>query len=243
MKLELFPCSGGMAEGFRRAGITFDMSFDWSCDACDSYEKNLGHRPIQMDVRDLVRMAIAGWRPGRVDLVARATRWVRARHYPIVLADVRTIATSEQPDVIGFRTGGDTLLVECKASLEDFKRDASKPFRREPGSGMGYFRWYFAPAGIVLVDALPPSWGLAEVGARGKVAIAKRPQPFHQRNLAEEARLLVTALRRATEGWGRGIFGDADPHPKVTAELRELRKENRRLRISANAAAMRGGAA
>lgn len=64
MNVELFPCSGGMAEGFRRAGITLDWAFDWDADACDSYEHNLGHRPIQMDVRDLVRLAKSGWRPG-----------------------------------------------------------------------------------------------------------------------------------------------------------------------------------
>lgn len=61
--LEMFPCSGGMAEGFRRAGITFDWAFDIAKEHCDSYERNLGHRPVQMDVRDLLRMAQGGWRP------------------------------------------------------------------------------------------------------------------------------------------------------------------------------------
>lgn len=56
MQVELFPCSGGMAEGFRRAGITFDMAIDVDPNACDSYEQNLGHRPIQLDARDFVRM-------------------------------------------------------------------------------------------------------------------------------------------------------------------------------------------
>lgn len=56
MKIELFPCSGGMAEGFRRAGITFDLAVDKDADACDSYEANLGHRPVQIDVRDLLRL-------------------------------------------------------------------------------------------------------------------------------------------------------------------------------------------
>lgn len=28
MNIELFSCSGGMAEGFRRAGIEFDLVFD-----------------------------------------------------------------------------------------------------------------------------------------------------------------------------------------------------------------------
>jgi DNA (cytosine-5)-methyltransferase 1 len=67
--IELFSCSGGMAEGFRRAGVTFDLAFDADPNACDSYEKNLGRRPIQMDVRDLLRMVDDGWRPGALDLL------------------------------------------------------------------------------------------------------------------------------------------------------------------------------
>jgi DNA (cytosine-5)-methyltransferase 1 len=79
--IELFPCAGGMAEGFRRAGITFDLAFDWSADACDSYERNLGHRPIGMDVRDLLRMLLAGASLGSVDLLVAdppCTPWSRA---------------------------------------------------------------------------------------------------------------------------------------------------------------------
>ena len=79
--IECFSCSGGMADGFRRAGVSFDFAFDKDPDACDSYEANLGHRPIQMDVRDLVRMARAGWSPGAVDLIVAdppCTPWSRA---------------------------------------------------------------------------------------------------------------------------------------------------------------------
>lgn len=81
MMLELFGCAGGMADGFRRAGITFDFSFDRDEDACASYATNLGHAPIQMDLRDLVRMARAGWSPGRIDLLVAdppCTPWSRA---------------------------------------------------------------------------------------------------------------------------------------------------------------------
>jgi DNA-cytosine methyltransferase len=81
MRLELFPCSGGMAEGFRRAGITFDMSFDYDAEACASYTANLGHAPIRIDVRDLVRLARAGWSPGPIDLLVAdppCTPWSRA---------------------------------------------------------------------------------------------------------------------------------------------------------------------
>lgn len=82
MNLEIFSCSGGMAEGFRRAGIVFDMVVDWDADACASYEANLGHRPVQMDVRDLLRLVRAGWRPASgVDLLVAdppCTPWSRA---------------------------------------------------------------------------------------------------------------------------------------------------------------------
>lgn len=81
MRLELFPCSGGMAEGFRRAGIRFDMAFDYDADACASYTANHGHAPIRMDVRDLVRMARGGWGVGAVELLVAdppCTPWSRA---------------------------------------------------------------------------------------------------------------------------------------------------------------------
>lgn len=52
MNIELFGCSGGMAEGFRRAGIEFDLVIDRDPDACSSYHANLGHRPLLGDVHD-----------------------------------------------------------------------------------------------------------------------------------------------------------------------------------------------
>lgn len=81
LNIELFCCAGGMAEGFRRAGIEFDLAFDADPNACESYKANLGHRPIQMDCRDLLRMLDAGWRPGSVQLLVAdppCTPWSRA---------------------------------------------------------------------------------------------------------------------------------------------------------------------
>lgn len=54
LAIELNPCAGGMAEGFKRAGVRFDVAVDWDPNACESYERNLGHRPEQMDIRDLL---------------------------------------------------------------------------------------------------------------------------------------------------------------------------------------------
>jgi hypothetical protein len=170
------------------------------------------------------------------DLVARAARWLKSKRYPIVLSDVRITAISELPDVIGFRTSGDSLLVECKASREDFRRDSLKFFRRVPEAGMGYFRWYFAPVGVLKPEDMPTRWGLALVDGE-RVSIAKKPTPFVERAIRVENTLLVSALRRATEGWGRQMFGEraplapnGDPHPRAAAAIRDLSEENRRLR-------------
>jgi DNA (cytosine-5)-methyltransferase 1 len=79
--VELFSCAGGMAEGFRRAGLPVSMAFDRDPVACESYELNLGHAPILMDVRDLLRMTRAGWSPGPLDLVVAdppCSPWSRA---------------------------------------------------------------------------------------------------------------------------------------------------------------------
>lgn len=81
INLELFSCAGGMAEGFRRAGVTFDLAVDFAPDHCDSYERNLGHRPIAMDVRDMLRLVRAGQLRLDVDLLVAdppCTPWSRA---------------------------------------------------------------------------------------------------------------------------------------------------------------------
>ena len=79
--VELFSCAGGMAEGLRRAGLPVSMAFDFDSDACDSYEANLGHRPIQIDARDLLRRVQQGVSLGPIDLFVAdppCTPWSRA---------------------------------------------------------------------------------------------------------------------------------------------------------------------
>lgn len=71
-----------MAEGLRRAGILVSLAIDYDADACASYTQNLGHAPVRMDVRDLLRMVEEGWTPGsRIDLLVAdppCTPWSRA---------------------------------------------------------------------------------------------------------------------------------------------------------------------
>lgn len=81
INLELFPCSGGMAKGFQSAGIEFDVAIEWMRDHCDSYEHNIGHRPLCMDVRDFRELVQVGHWNRRVGLLVAdppCTPWSRA---------------------------------------------------------------------------------------------------------------------------------------------------------------------
>ena len=56
-------------------------AIDRDADACASYERNLGVRPEQLDVHDLLERVRGGWRPGPVDLFVAdppCAMWSRA---------------------------------------------------------------------------------------------------------------------------------------------------------------------
>ena len=99
LDIELFPCSGGMAEGFRRNGVVFDFAFDRDPDACASYAANLGHEPIRMDVRDVLALARSGlFAPGPVRLLVAdppCTPWSRAG---------KRLGVADERDMLGVTT-------------------------------------------------------------------------------------------------------------------------------------------
>lgn len=76
-------------------------------------------------------------------------------------------------DAIGLKTaeGTETITIEVKVSRADFLADKKKPFRVYPECGMGNFRYYLCPEGLVNEGELPERWGLLEVGQRGKVSV------------------------------------------------------------------------
>ena len=91
------------------------------------------------------------------ELVQLAKKWLMGKGYCIIA--VETKCTREEPDVIAWdRTGDKTVVLECKSNYEDFKHDRQKFFRRSPVFGMGDYRYYFVPKGVVNLDGLP-AWG------------------------------------------------------------------------------------
>lgn len=143
--------------------------------------------------------------PSHDDLVARGHAWLKKMGCSIVLHELVTnVSGGEIPDVIGWRQGI-SILIECKVSRNDFSADRHKWFRKFPDRGMGDWRFYLCPVGLVVKDEVPPGWGLLEA-TRGRIWMAHggpenryglqwgRPQfQAHKRN---ETIMLVSALRR-----------------------------------------------
>lgn len=135
------------------------------------------------------------------ELVRRACEWLAGENRAhAIVPELFTQAIGESPDVISWKvTRGivSSTLIECKASRTDFKADFNKPFRRNPALGMGRYRWYFVPHGLVSPGEVPERWGLIWCLPRGikKVKVAF-PYTDDERNTLSETVLMVAALRR-----------------------------------------------
>nr|MBU2748641.1 hypothetical protein [Acidithiobacillus montserratensis] len=140
-------------------------------------------------------------------LIRRAKLWLRRNGCGLVIGEpFRARTTSREiPDAIGWRGQATSILVECKVSRADFLADAGKPFRQDPDLGLGQWRFYLCPEGVIQVSDLPTGWGLLWAAVRSIIDVHGVPgntlwgntdaAPFQSNRLAE-AELLSQALRR-----------------------------------------------
>lgn len=116
------------------------------------------------------------------ELCKLAVAWLKRPHSrgghgcKVAIDECQTGWTGEVPDAIGYCSTGQplrdgTVLVECKVSRADFLIDKSKPHRQV--GGVGNWRYYMAPEGIINAEELPAKWGLVEVNARGHVKLRR----------------------------------------------------------------------
>lgn len=92
------------------------------------------------------------------DLVVRGERWLKQNGCGVTFHELVT-SCPETPDAIGWRSGT-SILVECKTSRADFFADHKKWFRVKPEYGMGDWRFFLCPQGVITQADLPPGWGL-----------------------------------------------------------------------------------
>lgn len=113
--------------------------------------------------------------PTHAALVALGVRWARRQGFSVAHGELGTQSTREIPDVVAFNARC-SLVIECKTSRSDFLVDSKKPWR-QPGNGVGHYRFYLAPEGLLQATELPqtPRWGLIEVGARRRMNLVAGP--------------------------------------------------------------------
>jgi hypothetical protein len=110
-------------------------------------------------------------------------------------------ATQESPDVFGWNYWT-TVLIEVKVSRSDFLADAKKPFRQTPEDGVGEFRYYCCPHGLIHADEVPANWGL--LWQDGAKIVEAKPAERQPSNLRAERTILTSIMRR--EGVKAGVF-------------------------------------
>jgi len=131
------------------------------------------------------------------ELINRAGKWLaRSRRCPVVFTETGCFTLFERPDAIAWTTRGVSILVECKASVNDFYADRRKPSRIAPALlGIGQERWYMAEAGLLTGRPLPEGWGLLEVHPK---QVRRYPPnewlPLTVAQAQREMRLLVAKL-------------------------------------------------
>lgn len=111
----------------------------------------------------------------------------------ITFAELST-ANTEIPDVLGFQSDG-SALIEAKASRSDFLSDKKKKFRKYPQIGMGNYRFYACPKGIIKKEELPDKWGLIYVSEKGRSTLVVKPER-QECNLRAENTYMYSVLRR-----------------------------------------------
>lgn len=164
------------------------------------------------------------------EVVEVGRKWLKSRS-AVVITEIGTC--SEQPDVIGFEVSVKgqlskkeyrhygSCLVECKANRSDFLQDKKKYFRAMPELGLGQYRYFLAPKGLIKIEELPENWGLLETTGVN-VKLLKVSGEFKEYNSRGEQSILCSTLRRLIIPEGNHIslrVYNAFPNSKNTTTL------------------------
>jgi hypothetical protein len=134
-------------------------------------------------------------------LCSIAAKWLKKHSKNVIIPNCPTVVSEfytsnvsgEIPDVLGW-CYWTSVLIEVKISRQDFLADKNKPFRLEPEKGMGEFRYYCCPTGVISEEDLPENWGLLyyQDNKIHIVSIANRQSA----SLIDERTALLSIIRR-----------------------------------------------
>lgn len=186
------------------------------------------------------------------DLRITAVTWLRrpaSRQGPgctVAISETANLINGEIPDAIGWRPYSHekcgSVVVEVKVSRSDFLADAAKNHRRNPDHGMGAYRYYLAPKGVIQATELPSKWGLIEVNARGHIKVLvghvllrwKEPDIWRfEFNERAEISTLAMCLNRVgdPQAFQDRMREMANFNARLAASNDKLKADNERMRI------------
>lgn len=136
------------------------------------------------------------------ELCAAAVKWLKkSAGCGVAITEMVSVA-GEIPDAIGWRSGV-SILIEVKTTRSDFLADRKKAWRIDATLGMGDWRFFLAPKGLLMPDEIPAGWGLLEITEKGVKRTHRVPigncswgSPPLMGNKRAETILLCSALRR-----------------------------------------------
>ena len=188
-------------------------------------------------------------------LCAVAVRWLKRANGAgghgchVAVSECRPETTGEAPYAIGFRAGhlSGSVVVEVKVSRADFLADKGKP-HRAAGAGMGTWRYYMAPAGLLTVADMPDRWGLLEVNARSHVKALSGPVTAlphwggycdaldafrHTHDIEREQGLLIRLLHRVgdVEALNLRVRESLGAQQRMAVTIDKLRAELRQAQL------------
>lgn len=145
-------------------------------------------------------------------LSAQGVKWFKRQGFGVIAADLAALGCRERADVIAFRSQCSAIM-EAKASRADFLVDAKKPERK--AGGVGLYRFYICPPGVIKPDELPKGWGLLYGDGRQVIDVVRPkgnawPGPNtqfeswaafqHQNDMEAERSVLYSISRRLVAG-------------------------------------------
>jgi hypothetical protein len=131
------------------------------------------------------------------ELVKRAFGWLKNHKRCSIVASELVTGGVETPDVIGWN-GWESMLVEAKISVADFRADQKKVFRNLAGRGMGIRRYYIVPLGLrdKVFPLLPDGWGLLTCKDRRGGVVVEKPSAAFANDMQREILCLSSIIRR-----------------------------------------------
>lgn len=176
------------------------------------------------------------------NLTEIAIRWLKRSHSQngpgchIAISECRSGRSDEIPDAIGFRAAGHndgSIIVEVKISRSDYLSDAKKPHRNGAVIGLGNWRYYLCPEGVIKPEEVSSSWGLLYVNSRGQI----KPiiGPMLEKSYSKRMKL-IKSMRQETNADGERFLlvkllsrvGDPEV---LNTKYRKLNNELSRLTI------------